>query len=154
MFSFDTEKLGDHQKSEMAKEANGNLLFLPRRHFECYLIDPEAIANLIVAKDPASIGVATLETVAEKLAELASEVAFKIPEWKGNLADVDWLAKVDAAKLIGRVTTVISEQRATFNKKEDSLALLKDMLVRQPESLRLLYDYVASLVIAVSPAPD
>lgn len=154
VFSFDTEELSGGQKSAMVKEANGNLFFLPRRHLECYLVDPEAISNLIVTKDPASIGVATIEAVGEKLAEIASEQPFKIPEWKGDLADVNWLAKVDAANLIGRVTSVISEQRATFNKKEDSLALLKDMLARELESLKPLYDYVAKLVIAVSIAPD
>lgn len=154
VFSFDTEELSRGQKSAMAKEANGNLLFLPRRHLECYLVDPEAIANLIVAKDRSSMETTTRDSVAAKLIELASEQECKIPEWKGDLADVNWLAKVDAAKLIARAMSAISDQRATFNKKEDSLALLKDMLAREPDSLKPLYDYVASLVTAVSLAPN
>ena len=154
VFSFDTEELSNPEKSEMKNEANGQLLFLPRRHLECYLVDPEAIANLIVAKNPDSIDIATPETVAKKLTELASEDSFQIPEWKGDLSDDNWLTKVDAAKLIARATAEISEQRATFNKNKDSLALLKDMLTRRRESLEPLYDYVTSLVTAVSHSSD
>jgi hypothetical protein len=154
VFSFDTEELSNPEKSLMKNEAKGQLLFLPRRHLECYLVDPEAIANLIVAKDPVSIDIVTPETVAEKLTELASEDSFQIPEWKGDLSDDNWLAKVDAAKLIARVTAEISEQRATFNKNKDSLALLKDMLTCRRDSLEPLYDYVTSLVTAVSHSSD
>lgn len=154
VFSFDTEELSNPEKSEMKNDANGQLLFLPRRHLECYLVDPEAIANLIVAKDPDSIDIVTPETVAKKLTELASEDSFQIPEWKGDLSNDNWLAKVDAARLIARATAEISEQRATFNKNKDSLALLKDMLTRRRESLEPLYDYVTSLVTAVSHSSD
>ena len=135
VFSFDTEELSDTEKGSMVKESAGHLTFLPRRHFECYLIDPAAIANLIVVKDPSSVSSATEEAVTAKLTELASSQKLKIAEWNSNLADLHWLAKVDAAKLIAQVTTELSEQRATFNKKEDSLALLKDILARDPEQL-------------------
>ena len=61
-------------------------------------------------------------------------------------------AKVDAAKLIARATAELSEQRAIFNKKEDSLVLLKDILARRPEKLEPLCEYVKGLVVAVTTA--
>jgi energy-coupling factor transporter ATP-binding protein EcfA2 len=149
-FSFDTEELSDDEKAGMAKESGGDLSFLPRRHIECYLINPTAIANMIVAKDPSSFGVVSAETVAAKLTELASGEKFLISEWGGNFEASDWLAKVNAAKLIERATAELSEQRATFNKKEDSLALLKDILTRDRERLRPLYDYIEGLVAHVT----
>lgn len=149
VFSFDTEELSDTEKDGMAKEADGRLSFLPRRHFECYLVDPAAIANLIVAKDPRSVVSATKETVEVKLTELAADQKLKIEEWNGDVEDVDWLTKVDAAKLIARVTAELSEHRATFNKKDDSLALLKDILARDPNKMTPLYEYVKSLIDAV-----
>lgn len=151
-FSFDTEQLTDAEKAEMVKESGGRLSFLPRRHFECYLIDPVAIANMIVAKDPGSVGAVTRDAVKAKLVALASDKKFAIPEWDNDLDNTDWLAKVDAAKLIAQATTDLSGVRAEFNKKEDSLALLQQILEREPEKLRPLYEYVAALVTKVTSA--
>ena len=53
-FSFDTETLTTRQKEKMRRNSGGFLHFLPRRHFECYLVDPVAIAAFIVSKDAAS----------------------------------------------------------------------------------------------------
>ncbi len=151
-FSFDTEQLTDTEKAEMVEESGGRLSFLPRRHFECYLIDPAAIANMIVTKDPNSAHAVTIEAVTAKLVELASAQKFSIPEWNGTIGNTDWLAKVDAARLIAQAAAELSEQRAKFNKKEDSLALLQHILAREPEKLRPLYEYISALVNKVTPA--
>jgi len=149
LFSFDTEELTAVEKAAMSDEAGGRLRFLPRRHIECYLLDPEAIAAMIVSKDPASAGVVTGEAVAAAIAEVAAEQAFQVQEWQGDIMSAEWLTRVDAAKLIGRVTGLLSEHRATFNKKKDSLVLLTHILDRSPDLLTPLYDYVRDLVETV-----
>jgi energy-coupling factor transporter ATP-binding protein EcfA2 len=150
VFSFDTEELSDPEKAIMVAESGGLLSFLPRRHIECYLIDPEAIANFIVSKDPSLADIAIEALVKRKLVDLASDRKFKIPEWNGDIFNSDWLAKIDAANLIGVAVSELSEQRATFNKKEDSLMLLKDILSREPEMLKPLFEYVEGLVTTVA----
>lgn len=152
VFSFDTEELTDADKEKMIRDSGGRLKFLPRRHIECYLLDPSAIASMIVAKDPHSSHSVSAETVSSLLAKRAADRKFHVPEWNGDLSNDTWLAKVDAANLISQVTSEISENRATFNKKYDSLGLLQDILVRTPEQLRPLYNYVRGLVVAVSDA--
>lgn len=150
MFSFDAEELSDADKIDMTKEAGGRLYFLPRRHIECYLLEPAAIANMIVAKDPSAANVVTSDVVAAKLTELAANQKFSIAEWTGNISDPNWQAKVDAAKLIGQAVSDISEGRATFRKKDDSLALIQDIVARDREILRPLFEYVTSLIEAIS----
>lgn len=150
MFSFDTEELGEADKEKMINDSGGRLIFLPRRHIECYLLDPEAIANIIIAKDPSSADVVTSDAVTEKLAELAGNQKFKIAEWSGNADDPIWQAKVDAAKLVEQAVSEISENRATFQKKKDTLTLIQDIVARDKEVLRPLFEYVDRLVRRVS----
>jgi hypothetical protein len=151
VFSFDTERLTDGEKAEMQRNSGGLLHFLPRRHLECYLIDPDAIAAFIISKDPASAETATPQAVETALQQAAAwERPLVIQGWNGNLSDEQWLAHVDGANLIDTVCGTLSEHRAPFAKKSDSLFLLKHMLEHHPERLAPLRDYVASLVAAVS----
>lgn len=150
IFSFDAEELSEADKSGMTRDAGGRLRFLPRRHIECYLLDPAAIANIIVSKDPISLDIVTSEVVTTKLIELAADQKFRIAGWAGSIDDENWQAKVDSAKLIAQVVSDISEGRAVFRKKEDSLALIQDIITRDREKLRPLFEYVSGLIEAVS----
>ncbi len=151
-FSFDTEKLTNSEKAEMQKDARGVLRFLPRRHLECYLIDPTAIAAFIISKDPTSTQTVTPAAVELALRAAAAERPFHVPEWKDDITDVDWLTRVDAAKIIASICGTLSEHRAPFVKKDDSLFLLRHILEHDPAQLGALHDYVTSLVAAVAPS--
>lgn len=150
-FSFDTELLTGPQKGEMQKESSGQLHFLPRRHLECYLIDPAAIAAFIISQDPTSNEPVTPETVAAALKTAAGNPPLHIRQWNNVITDLEWLAGVDAAKLIESVCGTLSNQRAPFAKKNDSLCLLRYILDHDRERLAPLLDYVKSLVDAVAP---
>lgn len=144
-FSFDSEELSDGEKEDMVRRSKGAMHFLPRRHLECYMIDPTAIAAFICEKDPASVGAVTFELVAEHLTQLAGG-SFQIEDWKGDLTDEAWLRRVDAAKLIAATCADLSEQRATFKKKDDTLNLLQKVQGSNPAQLTPLAEYVANLV--------
>lgn len=144
-FSFDSEELADGDKDDMVRRSKGAMHFLPRRHIECYMLDPTAIAAFICEKDPASGGAVTPERVAEHLTLLAGG-QFQIEQWKGNLSDTDWLQRVDAAKMIASACADLSEQRATFKKKDDTLKLLQMVQGINSTQLDPLAGYVADLV--------
>ncbi len=150
VFSFDTEKLTDAEKQEMQRDAGGSLRFLPRRHLECYLVDPAAIAALIVSKDSASAGTVTQARVEDALREAAAERPFWVSEWSDDISDEGWLARVDAAGLIAAICETLSGQRVPFEKKRDSLFLLRHVVEHSPERLAPLTDYVKDLVAAVA----
>ncbi|MBB3570416.1 AAA family ATPase [Rhizobium sp. BK491] len=145
-FSFDTEKLTVSEKEKMRRDSGGLLQFLPRRHLECYLVDPAAIAAFIVRKDPVSEGKVTLAHVRQSLEDAAKTQQFRIKEWADDIGDVDWLTHVDAANLIDYACGVLSEYRAPFNKKDDSLFLLQHIIEHNSDALSPLRDYVAGLV--------
>jgi energy-coupling factor transporter ATP-binding protein EcfA2 len=149
-FSFDTERLTDADKADMQRRSGGLLTFLPRRHLECFLVDPAAIAAFIISKDPVSAGTVTPTLVEDALRNAAATPQLEIPEWNGDTTDVSWLARVDAANLIENVCGSLSEYRAPFAKKEDSLFLMRHMIDHAATRLKPLCDYVASLVASVA----
>ncbi|WP_417676467.1 ATP-dependent nuclease [Roseibium sp.] len=145
-FSFDSEELTEEAKDEMQRDSGGRMHFLPRRHFECYLLNPAAIAAFLNEKDSGPSSTHTEVTVSEKLSELAGTQGFHNSEWNGDMTNEAWVSKVDAAKLIGATCKALTEQRVTFNKKADSLFLLKHVLAHNNSSLQSLMEYVCGLV--------
>ena len=149
-FSFDGENLSAAEKRKMTRESRGTVHFLPRRHIECYLINPAAIANFVKGKDTASVGIVNADIVTAKLMELASAEQFKISEWAGDINDAAWLGRVDAANIIAHACTQLSEHRITFNKKNDTLTLLQQVQSENPAQIDELVQYVRALVEVVT----
>ncbi|QMW22518.1 ATP-dependent nuclease [Sandaracinobacteroides saxicola] len=148
-FSFDSETLSDADKEQMQRDSDGKLHFLPRRHIECYLIDPESIATFVRDKELEPTDEPAVQQVAACLKSLAASEHFKIPEWSGDINDAVWQSRVDAAKLIAETCAELSDQRVTFNKKRDTLTLLQLVHKNSPDQLKELVEYVRGLVSAV-----
>jgi hypothetical protein len=148
LFSFDAETLTESEKEDIARSSNGCVRFLPRRHIECYLVDPTAIASFITSQDAGSSSTVTTDVVSEKISVLAATDRFRIPNWTGNLEDVGWLSAVDAANLIAAVCAELSQHRVVFRKKADTLYLVQHLVTHNPKFLRPLADYVESLSTA------
>ncbi|AYG64331.1 ATP-dependent nuclease [Rhizobium jaguaris] len=149
IFSFDTDDLSQADIDKMTEQSRGKMHFLPRRHFECYLVDPGAIKSFLQEKDPENANQIDRAQVEATLQRLADN-DFKIPEWKGDIHAEDWLARVDAAKLIDKACTELSQTRVSFNKNRDSLFLLQHICSVHPEAIESLAAYVCNLVGAVS----
>lgn len=149
--SFDTELLTLKDIDEMRNDSKGLIHFLPRRHLECYVVNPTAIAKFINAKDEGSQILVSAKTVEDAMRNLANERRFKISGWNGDLSSDTWLAKVDAANLIKATVETLTENRLTFSKKEDTLFLLQRVLEGERSTLDGLANYVRSLVEGVNP---
>jgi predicted ATPase len=152
-FSFDSEGLSARAKSDLRRESDDQVHFLPRRHIECYLISPLALSDFIASKDLYRLenqAALTTEQVAAKLNELAADPALAIPQWTGDLFDEAWTSQVDAAKLIARAVSELTEARVEFRKKNDTLALLQSVKIHSPALIAPLAEYVVDLVNAVT----
>jgi hypothetical protein len=150
VFGFDTETLTTAEKIDMNRDSGGRLHFLPRRHLECYFLDAPALADRINARDTESnIGSSAVEA---KLLELAALPRFGLAAVTADLSSEEWLAKVDAAKLLAALFSEVSEARIEYDKTSDGLALVKLMLAREPATLTPLVEYVSSLVDVVAAA--
>ena len=148
LFGFDTEVLSVGEKEDMKRDSGGRLHFLPRRHLECYLLDPGSIAKRIQAKD--SENTTDEAGVRERLLALAAEQRFRVLGVEPNLEDETWLAKVDAAKLLAALFGEVSGHRTTFDKTTDDIELARLILERAPERLAPLIEYIKELVASVT----
>lgn len=145
-FSFDTEKLTTAEKAKMRQDSGGLLYFLPRRHLECYSVDPAAISAFVINQAPTLAKIATSSAIEAALVAAASQRPFAISEWTNDLANEKWLASVDAAALIKHVCEEISDSQVTFKKKNDTLFLIKHMCENDAQKVSPLIEYVKNLV--------
>lgn len=147
VFGFDTETLSGEEKEEMVRDSGGRLHFLPRRHLECFLLNPDAIAERIRAKDPSAN--IDGDGIREKLLAIAAGQRFSIGI-DPDLANEKWLEKVDAAKLLTALFSDVTEHRATFDKISDVVELARLILKSSPDQLTPLVNYITRLVTDVS----
>jgi len=148
-FSFDSEKMDDKAKDDLIQEAGSALNFLPRRHLECYLIDPPSIAEFIRERDECLSDDSEsrlIEKVTIELTRLAAEKEFCMKKWNGNLNNNAWLSIVDAANLIKGVCNTVSQCRVSFHKNRDSLRLLQLVIKNNRTQVQELGEYVQQLV--------
>jgi hypothetical protein len=94
IFSFDREELTEGQRRDLTKRTEGGLAFLPRRHFECFLIDAAAIAAFLRNHVPELDGLVSPTLVGERLRTLGGEPKFRAAkEWNGDVNNEDWLIR-------------------------------------------------------------
>jgi hypothetical protein len=147
IFSFDREELTEGQRRDLTKRAEGGLAFLPRRHFECFLIDAAAIAAFLRNHVPELDGAISPPIVGERLRTLGGEPKFRAAkEWNGDINNEDWLVSVDAAMLIKELCTELSNSRIVFAKTRHSLELLQHIVANNRKALETMVEYVRKLV--------
>ena len=145
-FSFDRETLTEHVMHDLNRDARGRLMFLPRRHFECFLLDPAAIAALINTYVPDLADPVSPNDVLAYLKSVGGNPKFKASiHWNGDIFDEKWLAEVDAAALLRAACNQLTENRLAFTKTPQSLELLQHILNHNRTILDGLVAYVTKL---------
>ena len=147
-FGFDRETLNDKQMQALKDKAAGRVLFLPRRLFECYLLEPAAIAAFINNQIPDLAKSVLAEDVITHIRSVGGEVKFKAPkQWNGDVFNEQWLAEVDAAELLKEICYQLTENRLSFSKTRHSLELLQHIMAHNRTSLDGLINYVKELFV-------
>jgi hypothetical protein len=145
-FSFDRETLTEKEMSNLNRDAGGRLLFLPRRHFECYLLNPAAIAALITAAVPDLADSVSPENVLNYLQSVGGQAKFKATrQWNGDIFDEKWLTEIDAAALLKETCNELTATRLEYCKTRHSIVLLQHILAHNSERLCGLIAYVKKL---------
>jgi hypothetical protein len=117
-FSFDRETLSEKEMCDLIRDARGRLMFLPRRHFECFLLDPAAIAALINSYVPNLADPASPNDVLAYLKSVGGNPKFKASKhWNGDTFDEKWLAEVDAAALLRAACNKLTENRLALPRR-------------------------------------
>lgn len=142
-FGLDREGNSDEAVAKL-ETSKRKLRFLPRRCLECYLLDPEAIAAVITSADGR---LCQLETVCSFLERTGNDKKYRARSvWNGEIANAEWLKKIDAALLLSDCFADLTANRTEFRKTRDTVALSNYLLANKPEQLKGLADYITKLV--------
>jgi len=146
-FVFDTERRTPQQVADLKQKAGAVVHFLPRRMYENYLLDPDAIAAVAGAID--NFGGVTADAVGKWIEEHRwDDQLFKpgpVPVVKNAET---WIERVRAARLLETIFTVFSETRVSYDKAKHGVELTEWLVENKPEALRPLADFLAGLLPA------
>ena len=135
-FVFDKEERTEQQMEDLRKRSSNPVEFLPRRMYENYLLDSDAIASVVNELDEGKENVITFSDV-EIILEEYKKVGFK----KGALDD----SLIDGANTLKHIFSNLTECRVEFSKTRDSVKLTEWLIVNKPESLKDISDILAKL---------
>src|SRR5436309_9779348 len=147
-FIFDREGRSEADQEDLRRR--GKIHFTPRRMYENYLLNPEAIAA--IASNTADFRTSPL-TEGEVLAWLDRA------RWNARYFEAlplertfdAWLREVHGAKLLGDLFNQLSEHRVNYDKVQHGVALTDWILEHVPEDLREIGDLVERALAGGAP---
>ena len=132
---LDREELteGEMQKR---KEVSENLLtFIPRRCFENYLLDSDAIAA--VANNQEGFRDSPLTS---------AEVETWLKGKGKDKGETEWLENVDGARLLSHLFNALSDSRVSFQKTDHSIQLTEWLLENKPAHFESLTTFIITFL--------
>lgn len=140
-YSLDKEVRTAKEIDDLKREFKGKLHFLPRRCYENYLLDPQAISEVLSGhlSDGAKV-------TAEDVESWMKREGASLHPSKMHWGDAEFLKQVDSAKLLARLFSDLSATTVRYEKVKHSVGLTQWMIANQPDALSELTDYADSLV--------
>jgi hypothetical protein len=129
-FILDQECRDEPAKRELGKLSGGRLRFLPRRMYENYLLNPEAIAVFVNAIPGFSPEEITAGRIREVIEDRLRDRAFRCP----GVSSLG-LGSVDGARVLEEIFSRFSETRVAYQKVPHGIALTEWLIEHRPEEL-------------------
>lgn len=149
-FSFDREGRTEQEISDIRRRSGDRVHFLPRRMYENYLLDADAIAAVLCAEVHTGQTV-TAEVVQAWLKRHADD--FLPPEIRGTVTDPSTqFSVVNGAGLLDRLLPEISDNQVFFDKVRHAVKLTEWLIEKKPDSLVELRDYLGKILGTEQPA--
>lgn len=148
---IDAEDENDREL-EALKAIGGDLLkFLPRRLYENYLLDPEAIAYVYNESDqsretPSPISESDVRAWIDNVRKEGKYLNTASISNIESLNDSGWIKKVDGARLLNDLFAQFSGREIFYIKTEHSIKLTIWLLENKPGNLQEIWDLLASVV--------
>lgn len=111
--------------------------------YENYLIDPEAITQVICKE--ADEAIITEDNISDWLKNNGGKAKFYSDDWDKNIADDRWLKTVDSAKLLHDMFSNLTDVRFVYRKTTHSVALTEWLIEHRPERLEGLMEFVRGI---------
>ena len=134
-FVFDTETYSEKVQAELKRRLGGKAHFIPRRMYENYVLDAEAIAEIANNIDGFSEEPITSAVINEYLED-----------------DGDWIKDVHGANRLAKIFSELSQNRVVYDKIRHGRKLTQWLVEHKPDSLRELADFLATVIDPAKPA--
>jgi len=143
-FLFDSECWSAAQKADLERAGQHLVHFLPRRMYENFLLNVEAITAVINEIEGFSAIPVEQEAVQQLIDRKRAVPEYYCPEQRPIPAE--WIAHIDAAKLLSETFGELSENRVSFEKTRHSVAITDWLLTNRPEAFRELADWLKAKI--------
>lgn len=145
---LDREDYNENDLHDDKKEFGESLHFIPRRMFENYLLDAEAITTIYNETAIEDAPKVTLKQVTKWINDNKgnSKYTSKRNKDKEIYSSDDWIKDVDSAKLLYDLFTQLSDSTNPFYKTTHSVMLTEWLLKNKPEQLSELKDFLLEIL--------
>lgn len=145
---LDREDTNTQEMKELKRISNGLLTFLPRRLYENYLLDPDALSAVANEQDNFSDSPVTSLQIEEWINKKRSTGAYlpdKLMAKEEGLSDSQWLINVDGAKLLEDLFRHFSGV-VSYIKTRHSIEITSWLLNNKPKHLLELKQFLESIL--------
>jgi hypothetical protein len=139
-FILDRECRDAAEQADLRHRSQNLAEFIPRRMYENYLLNSDAIAavmNSIENFRPTSV---TAEEVAASISKKRREREYFAPH---PAHEQDWIETINGAKLLGDLFNEMSETRVVYKKTDHSLLLTDWLIENSPTDLDEIKDLLS-----------
>lgn len=137
-FLFDREGRSEESCTNLTQACGGKLEFLPRRMYENYLLDPDAIAFVLEDGLP--------DGPKPSAADARMWIEARRAHFEAGPVERPPDARVDGAKLLMALFKDLTNQRLTYDKVAHGTQLTQWLITNRPQALREVADLLERLL--------
>jgi ABC-type multidrug transport system ATPase subunit len=146
---LDKESANEQEFKELEKIGGGKLKFITRKMYENYLIDANAIANVLNNEITENENKLSVEQVKEWISEQRNAMFLSEKETGKEILEMsDWIETVHAAELLAKLFSGLSAKTVEYRKTTHSVKLTEWLLENKPEQLAELKDFLLKILSA------
>jgi hypothetical protein len=142
-FVYDREGKSPRLMEDLTRRAGGMLHWLERRMFECYLLDPLAIADLLSNLEERNF---SQEEVAMWLQRNGANKKYFPDGMAKEPSTPEWVTHVHAGKLLQDLFEDMTENRQRYEKVMHGIALTEASIARATPSIQELAVFLRTLL--------
>jgi AAA15 family ATPase/GTPase len=132
-FIFDRENRSAKDREDLERQSGGKFSWLPRKMYENYLLNPNAISDVLSTSDPSGETVLVPQDVQQWLQENGNHSRY-IENTSATTGESQWLIDVDGAKILADLFIGLSDTRVSFDKVRHGVALTEWLIEHDPSS--------------------
>lgn len=144
-FIFDREGRTEREQEDLKRQGNGKVVFLKRRMYENYLLNPDAISFVLLQADLSGQTSVTSQDVLQWLQINGLDKRYVVQASAVPL-DSQWLEDVHGALVLEGLFSSLSDNRVSFNKVGHGVALTEWIVDNAPSDFVELTELIKTVL--------